>query len=234
LRATGGDFQKGLDWRTVKLIKDKYKIPLVIKGIATGEDAAIAVDHGVEWIYVSNHGGRQLDQGRGSMHVLPEIVSAVKGRAKVMVDGSFCRGTDIVKAIMLGADLVGIGRLQCWALAAGGEAGIVRMLELLRTKWSAVLACSVLPNSPNSTNPICIRRRRPTCQASLAPSRFWTSIPIGIEKGERAVPFARRCRCVAVRSRPRRARHRFQPDSSLLGALRRLRAHATRAALPAR
>src|SRR5580698_4546003 len=131
LRATGGDFQKGLEWRTVKLIKDKYKIPLVVKGIATGEDAAIAVDHGVEWIYVSNHGGRQLDQGRGSMHVLPEIVAAVKSRAKVMVDGSFCRGTDIVKAIILGADLVGIGRLQCWALAAGGEAGIVRMLELL-------------------------------------------------------------------------------------------------------
>src|ERR1700723_362153 len=131
LRATGGDFQKGLEWRTVKLIKDKYKIPLVIKGIATGEDAAIAVDHGVEWIYVSNHGGRQLDQGRGSMHALPQTVSAVKGRAKVMVDGSFCRGTDIVKAIIMGADLVGIGRLQCWALAAGGEAGIVRMLELL-------------------------------------------------------------------------------------------------------
>jgi glycolate oxidase len=131
LRATGGDFQKGLEWRTVKLIKDKYKIPLVLKGIATAEDAAIAVDHGVEWIYVSNHGGRQLDQGRGSMHVLPEIVAAVAGRAKVMVDGSFCRGTDIVKAMVLGADLVGIGRLQCWALAAGGEAGIVRMLELL-------------------------------------------------------------------------------------------------------
>ena len=74
LRATGGDFQKGLEWRTVKLIKDKFKIPLVIKGIATAEDAAIAVDHGVDWIYVSNHGGRQLDHGRGSMHVLPEIV----------------------------------------------------------------------------------------------------------------------------------------------------------------
>ncbi len=74
VRATGGDFQKGLDWRTVKLIKDKYKIPLVIKGIATAEDAAIAVDHGVDWIYVSNHGGRQLDHGRGAMHVLPEIV----------------------------------------------------------------------------------------------------------------------------------------------------------------
>jgi glycolate oxidase len=131
IRATGGDFQKGLEWRTVKLIKDKYKIPLVIKGIATAEDAAIALDHGVDWIYVSNHGGRQLDHGRGAMHVLPEIVDAVAGRAKIMVDGSFCRGTDIVKAIASGADLVGIGRLQCWALAAAGEAGIVRMLELL-------------------------------------------------------------------------------------------------------
>jgi glycolate oxidase len=80
---------------------------------------------------VSNHGGRQLDHGRGAMHVLPEIVSAVGGRAKIMVDGSFCRGGDIVKAIAMGADLVGIGRLQCWALAAAGEAGIVRMLELL-------------------------------------------------------------------------------------------------------
>src|ERR1700729_280274 len=130
-RTSGGDFQKGLSWRTVKLIKDKYKIPLVIKGIATAEDAKIAIDHGVEWIYVSNHGGRQLDHGRGAMQMLPEIVAAVAGRAGIMVDGSFCRGTDIVKAIAAGADLVGIGRLQCWALAAAGEEGIVRMLELL-------------------------------------------------------------------------------------------------------
>ncbi|MBR0700563.1 alpha-hydroxy-acid oxidizing protein [Bradyrhizobium diazoefficiens] len=138
LRATGGDFQKGLEWRTVKMIKDKFKIPLILKGIATAEDALIAVDHGVEWIYVSNHGGRQLDHGRGAMHVLPEIVEAVKGRAKIMVDGGICRGTDIVKAIAAGADLVGIGRLQCWALAAAGEAGITRMLELLEDE---VLRC---------------------------------------------------------------------------------------------
>ena len=131
LRATGGQFQMGLEWRTVKLIKDKFRIPLVVKGIATAEDAALAVDHGVDWIYVSNHGGRQLDHGRGSMHVLPEIVGAVAGRARIMVDGSFCRGSDVVKAIAMGADLVGIGRLQCWALAANGEAGILRMLELL-------------------------------------------------------------------------------------------------------
>jgi isopentenyl diphosphate isomerase/L-lactate dehydrogenase-like FMN-dependent dehydrogenase len=131
LRATGGDFQKGLEWRTVKLIKDNYRIPLILKGIATAEDAAIALDHGVEWIYVSNHGGRQLDHGRGAIQVLPEIVGAVAGRARIMVDGAFCRGSDIVKAIAMGADLVGIGRLQCWALAAAGENGIVRMLELL-------------------------------------------------------------------------------------------------------
>src|SRR3979411_547376 len=123
LRTTGGDFQKGLEWRTVKLIKDKYKIPLILKGIATAEDAAIALDHGVEWIYVSNHGGRQLDHGRGAMHVLPEIVSAVAGRAKIMVDGSFCRGTDIVKAIAMGADLVGIGRLRGVAPRGGGGDG---------------------------------------------------------------------------------------------------------------
>ncbi|WP_315766385.1 MULTISPECIES: alpha-hydroxy acid oxidase [unclassified Bradyrhizobium] len=131
LRATGGEHQKALSWHTVKLIKDKFRIPLIIKGIATAEDAAIAVDHGVDWIYVSNHGGRQLDHGRGAMHVLPEVVQAVKGRAKIIVDGGFCRGSDIVKAIASGADLVGIGRLQCWALAAAGEAGIERMLELL-------------------------------------------------------------------------------------------------------
>jgi len=76
-RASGRDFQAALDWRTVKRLKDRFKIPLAIKGIATAEDAKIAVEHGVDWIYVSNHGGRQLDHGRGSMDVLPEIVDAV-------------------------------------------------------------------------------------------------------------------------------------------------------------
>jgi glycolate oxidase len=130
-RASGREFQAALDWRTVKRIKDKFDIPLVIKGIATAEDAKIALEHGVEWIYVSNHGGRQLDHGRGSMDVLPEIVDAVAGRARIMIDGSFCRGTDIIKAIAAGADLVGLGRMQCYGLAAAGAAGIVRMLELL-------------------------------------------------------------------------------------------------------
>ena len=130
-RVSGRVFQAALDWGTVKRIKHNFKIPLIIKGIATAEDTRIALDHGVEWIYVSNHGGRQLDHGRGSMDVLPEVVEAAAGRAKVLVDGSFCRGTDIVKAIASGADLVGIGRMQCYALAAAGQAGLVRLLELL-------------------------------------------------------------------------------------------------------
>jgi glycolate oxidase len=130
-RASGPEFQAALDWRTVERIKSRFDIPLGLKGIATAEDAKIAIEHGVDWIYVSNHGGRQLDHGRGAMEVLPEIVGAVAGRAKVVVDGSFCRGSDIVKAIAVGADLVGLGRMQCYALAAAGQAGIVRMLELL-------------------------------------------------------------------------------------------------------
>jgi glycolate oxidase len=138
-RASGHEFQAALDWRTVKRIKDRFKIALALKGIATAEDAKIAIEHGVDWIYVSNHGGRQLDHGRGSMDVLPEIVRAVGGRAKILVDGSFCRGSDIVKAIASGADLVGIGRMQCYALAAAGQAGIVRLLELLEDEVTRCL-----------------------------------------------------------------------------------------------
>src|SRR5439155_13571731 len=123
--------QASLDWRTVTRIKSKFKIPLILKGIATAEDAKIAVEHGVDWVYVSNHGGRQLDHGHGSLDVLPEVVDAVAGRAKVLVDGSICRGSDIVKAIATGADLVGMGRMQCYALACGGRAGVIRLLGLL-------------------------------------------------------------------------------------------------------
>jgi isopentenyl diphosphate isomerase/L-lactate dehydrogenase-like FMN-dependent dehydrogenase len=131
--------QASLDWRTVERIKGKFKVPLAIKGVATAEDARIAVEQGVDWVYVSNHGGRQLDHGRGSIDVLPEVVDAVAGRAKILVDGSICRGSDIVKAIAVGADLVGIGRMQCYALACGGQAGIVRLLELLEDEVQRTL-----------------------------------------------------------------------------------------------
>jgi glycolate oxidase len=128
----GAAFQAGLSWDQVKRFKDKYPdVPLIIKGIATAEDAELCVQHGVEVIYVSNHGGRQLDHGLGSAAVLPEVLQAVKGKAEVWVDGGFMRGTDVVKAIALGAKTVGLGRLTGLALAAGGAPGLVRALEIL-------------------------------------------------------------------------------------------------------
>jgi glycolate oxidase len=112
----------------------------VLKGLTTAEDACIAIEHGVDWVYVSNHGCRHLDSCRGSMAILPEVADAVAGRAKVIVDGSFRYGTDIIKAIAAGADLVGLGQLQCYALAAGGEAGIVQMLELIEDEIQRSMA----------------------------------------------------------------------------------------------
>jgi glycolate oxidase len=135
-RATATDagrkFQSALSWKDVARFKKKFpKLPLIIKGIATAEDAEIAVQHGVEVVYVSNHGGRQLDHGLGSAAVLPEVVATVGTRAEVWVDGGFMRGTDIVKAIALGAKTVGLGRLCGLGLAAAGAEGLVRALELL-------------------------------------------------------------------------------------------------------
>jgi len=140
VRAGGFNFQAGLNWDHVKRFKDLHDIPLVLKGIATGEDAALACDHGVEAIYVSNHGGRQLDHGRGTMDVLPEIVAAAGDRATIMVDGGFMRGTDVVKAIAAGAHVVGIGRLECLGLAAAGVPGLIRALEILEDEIRICLA----------------------------------------------------------------------------------------------
>jgi len=124
----------------VKRWKQRFPgFPLVLKGIATAEDALLAVEHGVEVVYVSNHGGRQLDHGRGALAVLPEVVKAVEGRARVWVDGGFARGSDVVKAIALGAELVGMGRMYCYALAAAGEAGVARMLQILESEVHEVL-----------------------------------------------------------------------------------------------
>jgi glycolate oxidase len=106
----------------------------MVKGVATVEDALLCIEHGVEVIWVSNHGGRQLDHGLGSMDVLPEIVQAVDGRADVILDGGIQRGSDIVKAVALGAKCVAIGRLQAWGLGAAGQPGCLRMLEILENE----------------------------------------------------------------------------------------------------
>ena len=135
-------FQAGARLAHSRAHQGRFKIPLVIKGIATAEDARIAVDHGVEWVYVSNHGGRQLDHGRGSIDVLPEVVEAVGRRAKILVDGSICRGTDIVKAMALGADLVGIGRMQCLRSAPAARPAWCGCSSSWKTRCSAASACS--------------------------------------------------------------------------------------------
>jgi glycolate oxidase len=123
--------QASLTWETMDIIKEMAGLPFMVKGIQTAEDAAIAVQHGVDVMWVSNHGGRQIDHGLGSMETLPEIVQAVGGKARIIVDGGVQRGTDILKAVALGADVVALGRLQGWGLAAGGKDGVVRMLEIL-------------------------------------------------------------------------------------------------------
>lgn len=136
---SGTQYQAALSWKNIEHFKKTHRIPLMLKGIATAEDAEIACQHGVDVIYVSNHGGRQLDHGRGSMDVLPEVLAAVKGRARVVLDGGITRGSDVVKAIASGADAVAIGRLFCYGLAAAGETGVVRVLELLEDEIRSCL-----------------------------------------------------------------------------------------------
>ncbi len=132
-------FQAALTWETMAAIKKLWGKPLILKGIATAEDARIAVDHGVEVIYVSNHGGRQLDHGRGTVDILPEIVAAVGGKCDIVLDGGVLRGTDVLKAVALGVKAVTIGKLQGWGLAAGGQAGLVRVLEILEDELTVAM-----------------------------------------------------------------------------------------------
>jgi glycolate oxidase len=132
-------FQTAWNWDNVKRFKDAHDIPLIIKGIATAEDAETAVELGVDVVYVSNHGGRQLDHGCATIDVLAEVAAAVGGKAKIMIDGGFMRGTDVVKAIALGAHAVGLGKLIGMGLAADGQHGVVRTLEILEEEITTTL-----------------------------------------------------------------------------------------------
>jgi glycolate oxidase len=120
-----------LNWETMARIRELWGGPFMVKGIQTAEDAALAVEHGVDVVWVSNHGGRQLDHALGTIDTLPEVVEAVGDRAEIVLDGGIARGTDVLKALAMGANAVAIGRLQGWGLAAGGQVGLVRVLELL-------------------------------------------------------------------------------------------------------
>ncbi len=130
----------GLTWEDVAWLREQTRLPLIIKGILSPLDAKLAVEHGADAVYVSNHGGRRQDQLPSTMEVLPQVLQAVNGQAEVAVDSGFMRGTDVVKALAMGANAIGIGKLQIWALAAGGEAGLERALALLKREVGATMA----------------------------------------------------------------------------------------------
>ena len=126
-------------WETLQQMREVSKIPVVVKGVMTAEDTELAVKHGLSGVIVSNHGGRQLDQVGATIEALPECVKAANGKIPVLVDGGFRRGTDMFKALALGASAVGIGRPYLWGLAAFGQAGVVRIVEILRAELAAVM-----------------------------------------------------------------------------------------------
>src|SRR5262245_49900892 len=128
-----------LNWDRVKRIRDATKMKVLLKGILAWEDAVMAADAGVDGIIVSNHGARSEDSGRSTIDALPEIVEAVKGRVPILVDSGFRRGSDIVKALCMGATAVCVGRPYIWGLGAFGEAGATRVLDLLREETHAMI-----------------------------------------------------------------------------------------------
>jgi len=133
-----------MTWDFIKRARDTTKMKIVIKGILTGEDAALCVKYGADGLIVSNHGARGEDSGRGTIDVRPEVVEAVKGRILVLVDSGFRRGTDIAKALAMGAQGVCVGRPYLWGLGAFGEPGVAKVLEILRTETRvAMMQCGV-------------------------------------------------------------------------------------------
>jgi isopentenyl diphosphate isomerase/L-lactate dehydrogenase-like FMN-dependent dehydrogenase len=127
------------DWTYVKKLKDWAQVPVLVKGILTAEDAGLAREHGADGIVISNHGGRYLDYAPSTIEVLPEIVKEVGGRMPVLIDSGFRRGTDILKALALGANAVLVGRPPLWGLGAFGQPGVEKVLQLLETELALAM-----------------------------------------------------------------------------------------------
>ncbi len=123
-----------LTWEFVDWLRSSTTMAVMLKGILTSADARLAVEHGVRGVVVSNHGGRQLESDRATIDSLPEIVEAVEGRLPVLIDGGIRRGTDVFKAIALGAAAVCVGCPPCWGLAVAGAAGVEKVLSLLQAE----------------------------------------------------------------------------------------------------
>lgn len=133
------DFARGLTWDFVRRLKDTTSMKLLIKGIVTSEDAELAISQGADGVIVSNHGGRAEASGRGTIESLPEVVAVAGGRIAVLVDGGFRRGTDVFKALALGADAVAVGRPYLWGLASFGQSGVEAVLDILRSELELVM-----------------------------------------------------------------------------------------------
>ena len=138
-------FDTALTWEAVAWLKSITRLPVVVKGILTAQDAALAVEHGADGILVSNHGGRQLDGAVATLEALPEVVAAVDGRCEVYLDGGVRRGTDVLKALALGARAVLVGRPVLWGLAVDGADGVRAVLELLRDEFELAMALAGKP-----------------------------------------------------------------------------------------
>ena len=134
------EFDPSLSWRDIEWLRSITKLPIVLKGIMAPEDAVLAVEHGAAAVVVSNHGGRQLDSGEPTLFALPRIADAIGGRIPVLMDGGVRRGTDVVKALCLGATAVMIARPYLWGLAIGGQRGVADVLGLLRAEVERTLA----------------------------------------------------------------------------------------------
>lgn len=162
------------DWRDFAWLRDAWPGKLVIKGILTAEDARLAMEHGADGIVISNHGGRQLDGAPATLEVLPQIAAAVGGRIAILVDGGVRRGADIVKLLALGADMAFVGRAALYGVAAAGEPGARRALEILRSEVDRVLAflgCnSIAELGPQHLRlPGAMAARKPSGESSPAP-----------------------------------------------------------------
>jgi isopentenyl diphosphate isomerase/L-lactate dehydrogenase-like FMN-dependent dehydrogenase len=146
-----------MNWEFLKRLRDTTKMKIVLKGILAHEDAVLAADNGIDGIIVSNHGARSEDSGRSTIDALPEIVEAVRGRMPILVDSGFRRGTDIVKALAMGAQGVCVGRPYIWGLGAFGQPGVERVLELLRIELRAIMQQVGAP-SIKDLKPTMVRR----------------------------------------------------------------------------
>jgi len=139
-----GDSSASLTWKDLEWLRGQTKLPVVLKGVVHPDDARAAVEHGAAGVIVSNHGGRQLDSSPATIDALPGVVEAVAGQVPVLLDGGVRRGTDVVKALALGARAVLVGRPILWGLAVDGEDGAYRVLESLKAEFDLAMAlCGV-------------------------------------------------------------------------------------------